>query len=86
MCVSAGVVSRNSEPQPKARPNGPGPGAGLLPGDRPAESPCYPLQKRVREGDRWWQIDRYERPVRKEKENFRTLTSYFRTIKLLNCI
>lgn len=47
--VSAGVVSWNSKPQPKARPSGPGTGTGLLPGDRPAESPCHPLQEWVRE-------------------------------------
>lgn len=47
--LPAGVVSWDSEPQPKAWPDGPGPGAGLLPGDRPAESARHPLQKRVRE-------------------------------------
>jgi len=48
--VSAGLIRRNSEPQPKARPDDPGPGTGLLPGDGPAESPRHPLQERVKEG------------------------------------
>lgn len=52
MSVSAGVVGGNSEPQPEARPDSPGPGTGLLPRDGPAESPRHPLQERVREGNR----------------------------------
>lgn len=44
----AGVVSGDPEPQPKARPDSTGPGAGLLPGNRPAESTRHPLQERVR--------------------------------------
>lgn len=49
MSVSAGIVSWNSEPQPKARPSGPGPGTGLFPGDGPTESPRHSLQEWVRE-------------------------------------
>lgn len=51
MSDSAGVVGGNSEPQPEARPDSPGPGTGLLPGDGPAESSRHPLQERVREGN-----------------------------------
>lgn len=57
LSVSAGVVSRNSEPQPKAWPDCSGLRTGLLPGDRPAESSRHPLQERVREGNGWWWID-----------------------------
>lgn len=59
MSVFAGAVSGNSEPQPEAGPDSPGPGTGLLPGDRPAESPRHPLQKWVREESRWSWMDRW---------------------------
>lgn len=79
MSVSAGFVSGNSEPQPKAWPDSPGPRTGLLPGDRPAESTRHPLQERVREGNGGW-IHRYrgEREIRKTGE---LPDSHFRTTK-----
>ena len=61
--VSAGVVSRNSEPQPEAWPDRPGPGTGLLPGDGPAEGTRHPLQERVRQGN-GWRTNQYRRHLR----------------------
>lgn len=48
MSHSVGIVSRNSEPQPKAWPDSAGSRTGLLPGDRSAESARHPLQEWVR--------------------------------------
>lgn len=54
--VSVGVISRYSEPQPKAWTNSSWSGTGLFPGDGSAEGPRDPLQERVRftDGERGW--------------------------------